>query len=194
MAKCAICQQRKAKRRCPTVDGSICPICCATKRGKEISCPDSCSHYRAGETYQRRRQISREVSANFNFPEEEILDDEEVAEFVGPLEMFFVERYYHDTRVMDSDIYDALCQVYRYLTEEEELLSGETEIERGIFGAFLEAHANCPDLSKSLKARAILRILKSITSSTGGVFGPRNYLEMIQSQFTGHGKWSHLFQ
>jgi len=50
------------------------------------------------------------------------------------------------------------------------------------------------NLSGELKARAILRIIKSVRSSSRDILGNRNYLEMIYSQHTGKGKWAGLFQ
>jgi hypothetical protein len=39
---CSLCGTRKARRSCPALGRSICPVCCGTKRLKEISCPSSC--------------------------------------------------------------------------------------------------------------------------------------------------------
>lgn len=36
------------KRDCPAVAGSICPTCCATKRGPDFGCPAECPHYPFG--------------------------------------------------------------------------------------------------------------------------------------------------
>ncbi len=62
-----------------------------------------------------------------------------------------------------------------------------------IFKAFTEADGKTRDLPAALKARAILRMIRSIRTSSGGVLGNRNYLEMIYSQHTGKGKWADLF-
>jgi hypothetical protein len=39
---CPLCGTRKAKRECPALQRTICPVCCGTKRLKEINCPDDC--------------------------------------------------------------------------------------------------------------------------------------------------------
>lgn len=39
---CPLCSTRPAKRRCPALGQSICPVCCGTKRLVEIRCPDDC--------------------------------------------------------------------------------------------------------------------------------------------------------
>ncbi|EKE20752.1 MAG: hypothetical protein ACD_7C00492G0004 [uncultured bacterium] len=43
------------------------------------------------------------------------------------------------------------------------------------------------------KTKSILRILKSIKTSSGGILGNRNYLEMIYSQTNKDGKWNWMF-
>jgi hypothetical protein len=40
--KCASCGRKKGMRDCPALGTRICPACCGTKRGKEISCPSGC--------------------------------------------------------------------------------------------------------------------------------------------------------
>ncbi len=42
MVKCAACQSRKGKRQCPALGNLICPVCCGTKRQKEIQCTPDC--------------------------------------------------------------------------------------------------------------------------------------------------------
>jgi len=55
MAACVYCRQRKGKRSCPALNGSICPTCCGTHRGQAIACPHDCIYFTPGETYQRGR-------------------------------------------------------------------------------------------------------------------------------------------
>ena len=50
--KCAVCNQRKAKRPCPAKDGSICPLCCGEKRVLELSCPETCEYLKAGREHE----------------------------------------------------------------------------------------------------------------------------------------------
>lgn len=42
--QCHFCAN-KGKRACPAVDGMICPQCCGSKRGSEISCPCECRYF-----------------------------------------------------------------------------------------------------------------------------------------------------
>lgn len=63
---CPLCRQRKAKRQCPALQQSICPVCCATKRVTEIACPETCGYLTAGRDHPAasvKRQQERDVSA-----------------------------------------------------------------------------------------------------------------------------------
>lgn len=55
MAVCAYCRQRKGKRACPALRGSICAVCCGTHRGAAIACPTDCVYFLPGEAYQKER-------------------------------------------------------------------------------------------------------------------------------------------
>ncbi|MEW6325027.1 MAG: hypothetical protein AB1515_06535 [Nitrospirota bacterium] len=55
MSACVYCRQRKGKRPCPALNGTICPVCCGTHRGLAIACPRDCVYFLPGETYQRGR-------------------------------------------------------------------------------------------------------------------------------------------
>jgi hypothetical protein len=62
---CTLCQQRKARRACPALGQHICPICCATKRLREIACPADCVHLVAAQAHPPavvQRQRERDTS------------------------------------------------------------------------------------------------------------------------------------
>jgi hypothetical protein len=62
---CPLCGQRKARRDCPAIGQSICPVCCGTKRLKEIACPPTCPHLAAAREHPAavvRRQQERDVA------------------------------------------------------------------------------------------------------------------------------------
>lgn len=44
MATCSFCKQRKGKRTCPALGGSICSVCCGRHRLSQIECPSGCVH------------------------------------------------------------------------------------------------------------------------------------------------------
>jgi len=72
MAVCPRCNKRAAKRACPALRTSICPVCCARERAIELACPESCSYLRDaqvrasqlnGELRSRDRALDRAITA-----------------------------------------------------------------------------------------------------------------------------------
>ena len=60
-SSCPLCTSRKARRACPALERSICPVCCGTKRLVEIKCPSSCPFLSSARAHpaavlQRRRE------------------------------------------------------------------------------------------------------------------------------------------
>jgi hypothetical protein len=62
---CPSCGRRKGRRACPALRGSICTICCGTKRLVEIQCPDTCPHLVTAREHPAavvKRQQERDVA------------------------------------------------------------------------------------------------------------------------------------
>jgi len=62
---CPSCGQRKARRECPALARTICPVCCGTKRLVEIQCPSDCGYLAAAREHPAavvRRQQARDVA------------------------------------------------------------------------------------------------------------------------------------
>jgi len=194
MAKCASCAERKGNRFCPGLNASICSVCCGTKREKEILCLEACEYLRKGKDYQLNREIDKKIRSDLQAETADVFEIDEVAVFVMPLERFFVDQFYRDKVASDNHIYEALTKIYAFQKGILPELEGENKAEELIFKKFNEVDRRALSLSDGLKARAILRIIKSIRSSSSGVLGNRNYIEMIYSQHTGKGKWADLFQ
>jgi len=194
MGKCLTCEERKGNRFCPAVNGNICSLCCGTKRQKDIECPPSCDYLIKGTEYQLDRDITRKINADLHTESEDVFQMEEVIPFVTSMERFFVDQFYHNREVNDDHIHESLKKIYAFQTGKLPVLGAENGIEKAIFEKFHEVDRKAKNLGESLKAAAILRIIKSIRSSSGGVLGNRNYIEMIYSQHTGKGKWSNLFE
>ena len=194
MAKCASCGQKKGNRLCPKLNASICSLCCGTKREKEILCFEACEYLKKEKDYQIGREINKKISSDLQAETADVFEMDEVAAFVMPLERFFVDQFYQDKEARDNHIYEALTKIYAFQKGIIPGLEGENESEESIFKEFNEVNKGASSLSDDLKARAILRIIKSIRSSSSGALGNRNYLEMIYSQHTGKGKWAELFR
>ena len=194
MAKCISCEEKKGSRLCPGLNASICSLCCGTKRGKEILCAETCEYLKKGKDCQLGREIDKKINSDLRTETSDVFEMNEVAEFVMALERFFVDQLYPDQKAQDNDIYEALAKIYAFQKGIIPGLEGENKSEESIFRKFNEVNQRFSNLSNALKARAILRIIKSIRSSSSNVLGNRNYLEMIYSQHTGKGKWAALFQ
>jgi hypothetical protein len=194
MAKCASCGERKGNRVCPGLNTSICSLCCGTKREKEILCVGACEYLKKGKNYQLGREIDQKISSDLQAETADVFEMDEVAAFVMALEKFFVDQFYSDQETRDNHIYEGLTKIYGFQKGMIPGLEGENKSEESIFKKFNEVNKKFLNLSDELKARAILRIIKSIRSSSSGILGTRNYLEMIYSQHSGKGKWAALFQ
>jgi len=79
---CATCRSRKARRGCPALRASICPVCCGTKRQVEIPCPPGCGWLHAAAAHPpaaQQRQAEddqgrlRELLAGLTEPEYVVL-------------------------------------------------------------------------------------------------------------------------
>jgi hypothetical protein len=194
MAKCASCGERRGNRFCQGLNASICSLCCGTKREKEILCEGACEYLKKGKDYQLGREIEKKITSDLQAETSDVFEMDEVAAFVMALEKFFVDQFYDDEEASDNHIYEALTKIYAFQKGILPGLEGENKSEESIFKKFKEVVKRFSNLSEELKSRAILRIIKSVRSSSRGILGNRNYLEMIYSQHTGKGKWAALFR
>jgi hypothetical protein len=194
MAQCASCGEKKGSRLCPKLSASICSLCCGTKREKEILCDEVCEYLKTGTAYRLGREIEKKIISDLQAETADVFEMDEVAAFVMALERFFVDQFYDDKEVSDHHIYGALTRIYAFQQGILPGLDGENKYEESIFKKINELTKRSSNLSPELQGRAILRIIKSIRSSSGDTLGNRNYLEMIYSQHTGKGKWAALFQ
>lgn len=193
MAKCLVCGERKGNRFCAALDGHICSLCCGMKRKKEIRCLEACEYMKKGTEYQLGREISKKINSDLHMESGDVFEMDEVAPFVMAMERFFIDQFYGGREVNDNHIYQSLTKIYAFQTGMQRALKGADITEELILRKFDDLNKQFRNLSDSLKARAILRTIRSIKSSSGGVLGNRNYLEMIYSQHTGKGKWADLF-
>src|SRR4030042_4881948 len=114
MAKCSTCGERKGNRFCPGLNASICPLCCGSKREKEILCIEACEYLKKGKDYQLNREIDKKISSDLQAETVDVFEMEEVAAFFMLLERFFVDRFYPDEEAHDNHIYEALTRIYAF--------------------------------------------------------------------------------
>ena len=194
MAKCTSCEKRKGNRFCPGLKANICSLCCGTKREKEIPCDGACEYLKKGKDYQLGREIEKRIISDLQAETTDVFGMDEVAAFVMALERFFVDQFYDDKEASDNHIYEALTKIYAFEKGILPALEGENKSDKSILKKFNDLIKRFSNLSGELKAKAILRMIKSVRSSSSSILGNRNYLEMIYSQHTGKGRWAALFQ
>ncbi len=193
MAKCLTCGERKGNRFCSAINGNICSLCCGSKRQKEIVCAPPCDFLSKGTEYQLDRDITRKINSDLHAESEDVFSRDDVAPFVMSIERFFVDRFYPDMEVNDNHILQSMSRLYAFISGTLPALEPQNNTENLIFKEFAEVNRKSRHLPDALKARCVLRIIKSIRTSSGGVLGNRNYLEMVYGQHTGKGKWADLF-
>jgi hypothetical protein len=62
---CPACNHRKARRECPALASTICPVCCGTKRLTEIACPAGCVYLASAREHPAavvKRQQERDAT------------------------------------------------------------------------------------------------------------------------------------
>ncbi|MBF0501372.1 MAG: hypothetical protein HQM09_14625 [Candidatus Riflebacteria bacterium] len=62
MGRCSLCDRRKGQRGCPALKSAICSACCGVHRGKEVTCPENCTHLLNAESYQLQRRHESELA------------------------------------------------------------------------------------------------------------------------------------
>jgi hypothetical protein len=63
--QCPLCGRRQARRACPALGRTICPVCCGTKRRVELPCPDSCVYLHTSRQHPpavEQRQHQRDLA------------------------------------------------------------------------------------------------------------------------------------
>jgi hypothetical protein len=112
--QCKICNQRRAKRRCPGVDGDICAICCAEDREVTIDCPRECPHLREARTYEAKVMLTAEQvpHRDIEVSEDFVRRQEHLVLMLGNT----LTRAMEKAKAVDSDAREALeamVQTYR---------------------------------------------------------------------------------
>lgn len=186
MGKCALCNKKiKFARKCQALNEIICSTCCGTKKGAEIQCTNDCNYFVEGKIKEDRKEIIQLVKESFNNEFEDIFQDEDILELVGPFEQFVFQNYYNNKKVTDEFVTNCYIKIY-YLIDGEKSIYTFDEIEKNIFDEFtkLAKETKMPIESQKL---ILVRMLKSVDSMTGGAYGNRMYLELLRFNFTGTG-------
>jgi hypothetical protein len=119
---CKLCGKRRARRRCPAVQGDICAICCGTEREVSLSCPLECDFLQ--EAHRREKPVlvdEKEVSeADVPITEEFLREHEELLLFCM---VSLVHAALRTVSATDADALEALGALIKsYRTAESGLL------------------------------------------------------------------------
>lgn len=186
MAKCILCNKKiKFSRKCPALNEIICSTCCGSKKEAEMQCTSSCNYLVEGQIKENKKQIMQLVKESFNNEFEDIYQDEEILQLVAPFEIYIFEKYYNHKDVTDEFISDCYTKMY-YSLDGRGSIYTFNEIEKDIFDEFnrIAEKTKMPIESQKL---ILLRMMKSVDSMTGGMFGNRMYLELLRNNFIGTG-------
>lgn len=186
MAKCMLCNKKiKFSRKCPVLNEIICSTCCGSKKGSEIQCTSSCNYLVEGHIKENKKQIMQLVKESFNSEFEDIYQDKEILKLVAPFEIYIFENYYNHKDVTDEFISDCYTKMY-YSLDGKDSIYTFNEIEKDIFDEFnrIAKETKMPIESQKL---ILIRMMKSVESMTGGMFGNRMYLELLRNNFDGTG-------
>jgi hypothetical protein len=193
--KCGLCNQGAAKRYCPALDKTICPVCCGKGRLKSIPCKDDC-RFLEGVAYQQMREKERTIRGLMEkIPHGEhhdVYHDPEAAVIAFGFETFFSDCYRQGLfNINDPKIKMALRELY--LLKYTRLGQG---LEDDFFGLLLQIYELMlqeQEHPPELVGQVLLRILYSIDSMSGGIMGDCGYLNYLKNNLTPEGAGSSTF-
>ncbi|MFI5322931.1 MAG: hypothetical protein ACHQ6U_05240 [Thermodesulfobacteriota bacterium] len=118
--KCISCGNRKAKRYCPALRASICPVCCGEKRGVEINCPLDCVYYVEGQKQQQLKvmyqRLRKEGAVSYVRRAELYNRNPEV---FAKIEKIFAHAFRVNSKLRNEDVVSALGLVKSTLDTEK---------------------------------------------------------------------------
>ena len=128
MTICSHCGKRKAKRSCPALRDRICQLCCGTLRGKKVSCPEDCDHFRKHTPYQESKKSETESSRESDI----VLRDERLMWLAVHIEAALDQLASHDPSFSDDTAIQALEWALDETAKERRLILLPDEFERPV--------------------------------------------------------------
>ena len=153
MPRCPRCNKRPAKRLCPALLTSICPVCCARDRMMGIRCPESCTYLEEARNTEAEKAVQLLMSHFDPAYVSELYDDESCLQVMILIEATIANTQRYDYNDLgDSEIMGALNNAVKNLeTAESGLIyeHGETsprvqDLSLAIRDALEEAMAELP--------------------------------------------------
>jgi len=179
MAKCELCNEKKARRECPALSKKICTFCCATKREKEIECTSDCEHLSTGKDFKKKKNIEKLVRAAFVELNEDVFkSNPDILTLISEFEKILAVKYYENNDVNDNTIYNALSKVFAEKETKFEI-KFDSEYEKEIIEKYYDLEKKYSDLDDSLKKVTVVKLLDTIKKETGGTYCDRAYLREV---------------
>lgn len=118
--KCVSCGKRKAKRYCPALRGSICPVCCGEKRGVEIKCPLDCVYFVEGQKHQQLKVMQQRLRKEgaVSYVRRAELYNRNPGVFAR-IEKIFADAFRANRKLRNDDVVSALALVKNTLDTEK---------------------------------------------------------------------------
>jgi hypothetical protein len=119
---CRLCGKRRARRRCPAVQGDICAICCGTEREVSLSCPLECEFLQEAHRREKPVLVDEKELSDPDVPvtEEFLREHEELLLFCM---VTLVHAALRTASATDADALEALGALIKtYRTAESGLL------------------------------------------------------------------------
>lgn len=186
MTKCILCNKKiKFPRKCPSLNQLICSTCCGIKKGLEIKCIDDCKYFIENHIKENKKLIIKLVKESFNNEAEDLYQNGRVLQLVSPFEQFMFYKYYNNLNITDDFISDCYTKIFYSLDEKGDIYNFN-EVETEIFNEFIKI-AKKTKMPIKLQKLILVRMMKSVDSMTGGMFGNRMYLELLRDHFNGTG-------
>lgn len=121
MPSCRICEQRKPRRSCPSLQADICSLCCGASREETLDCPFDCRYLRDARQHEKPREIDPR-----QLPEPDLRITEDFLRQHEPLLAAAAEAVFKsavNSRGVDSDVGEALAALVKtYRTLESGLI------------------------------------------------------------------------
>lgn len=134
MVKCIYCGNKKAKRRCPGLNGDICSFCCGQYRGKAINCTNNCSFINSNQTYyiQKNREDFLKQRA-YLYKNAHKKDKKVGLDFIGFIDFLLYKHFYNKPDTKDFEALSLLDSLRRRLSPIELVVQYESLQVRAIF-------------------------------------------------------------
>src|SRR3990172_2790234 len=169
-AFCALCHKRKAKRYCPGLRGTICPLCCGTEREVTIDCPLDCRYLRESRRYEAQKRLP---PGEIPFADIEVDDGfvREQESLIGQIGYRLLRYSLENPRTTDNDLQGALESLIRTYQTLESGLYYESLPEHGSqIGVFRDLKTALDELREKKRKKGNVAPLKETDAIRAMVF------------------------